>query len=45
VANIISAIIVVGGLAYGVYTRNNDLVSFIVGAGVGYLLKRKGESG
>lgn len=43
VANVVSAFCVIGGLIYGCYTRNGELVSFIVGAAVGYLLKRKAE--
>ena len=40
VANVVSAVVVIGGLAYAIYTKNTDLVSFITGAAIGYLYKK-----
>jgi len=45
IANIVSAILVVAGMAYAFYTSNTDLVTFLAGAGVGYLFKRWAERG
>jgi len=45
VANIVAAVLVVGGMAYAFYTSNTDLVTFLAGAGVGYLFKRWAERG
>jgi hypothetical protein len=37
VANITSAILVIAGIAYFIYTKNTDGVMFLAGSGVGYL--------
>ncbi|RLG77362.1 MAG: hypothetical protein DRO12_02480 [Thermoprotei archaeon] len=39
-ANVVAAILVVAGMIYAIYTNNTDLVTFLAGAGVGYLFKR-----
>lgn len=39
IANIVSAIIIIGVLAYGIYTRNTNIISFLAGYAVGYLYK------
>jgi hypothetical protein len=39
IANIVAAVIVIGGLAYAFWQRNTDLIYFLAGAGVGYLFK------
>lgn len=39
VANVVSAVCVVGALAFFMYTKNTDGVTFLAGAGVGYLFK------
>ena len=43
VANVIAAVAILGGLVYGFWTRNDDIINFTVGAAVGYLLKLKTE--
>jgi len=39
VANVVSGICVVGALAYAFYTKDTKLITFLAGAGVGYLFK------
>jgi len=39
VASVVAGICVVGGLLFAIATRNVDLVTFLAGAGVGYLFK------
>ena len=36
---IVSAVCVLGGLCYAIWTKNTDLITFLAGAGIGYLLK------
>lgn len=38
-ATIVSAIIVLAGIAYFIWIRNTDGVMFVTGAGIGYLFK------
>jgi len=39
IANIVSAVIIIGVLAYGIYTQNTNIISFLAGYAVGYLYK------
>ena len=39
IANIVSGICVVGTLIYAFYTKDTKLITFLAGAGVGYLFK------
>lgn len=42
-ATIVSAVVIIGGLAYGIYTKNTDTILLLTGAGIGYLFKKEGE--
>ena len=39
-ANVAAFVIVITAMGFAVYTNNENLVNFLVGAAVGYLLKR-----
>ena len=39
VANVVAGLCVIGALAFFMYTGNTDGVTFLAGAGVGYLFK------
>jgi hypothetical protein len=41
VASVVSAVVILGGLVYAIQTRNTDLVTFMVGAAVGYLYGKR----
>lgn len=38
---VVSAILILSSLFYAIKTTNTDLVTFLAGAGIGYLLKDK----
>lgn len=38
-AIVVAAACVLGGLGYAILTQDKDLVTFLAGAGIGYLLK------
>lgn len=40
IANICAAFIVIAGFSYGIATRNDDMVKWALGIGLGYLFGR-----
>ena len=41
VANVVSGVVVIGGLVFGCWTRNTELVCLITGGALGYLYGKK----
>ena len=39
IANLVTGGVVIGGFTYAALTMNTDLITFITGAAIGYLLK------
>ncbi len=43
VANVVAGFLVIAGMMYAIWTKNTQLVSYLCGAGTGFLLKELKE--
>jgi hypothetical protein len=41
IASVVAAIVILAATGYAIYTRDTNLVTFLAGAGIGYLFARK----
>jgi hypothetical protein len=44
IGNVVAGVILLGGLAFAAYVQDSKLITFLVGAGVGYLFKQGSSS-